>query len=171
MVKAKLLAMPFNEPKPSLNTAIDKINWSIRSSKQPSIGCSPFSKHFNRLPKLFWKSLVSHAINLDKGKSILSMDRTQDWGANDAFEDGYLENTVGDKRGYESDTSDKLDRNLQRAPLSNPFSQGGNLFRKTVNRREGELYFKPLGGKTIVGYKTYGYIRQWTCAKKIQFSF
>ena len=31
--------------------------------------------------------------------------------------------------------------------LSNPFSQGGNWFRKTANRRECETYFKPLGGK------------------------
>ena len=79
-VKAKLLAMSFNDPKPSLNTAIDKIIWNIRSTKQSSIGCSPFSKHFNRSPNTFWKTLVSHAISLDKGKSILTKDRTQDWG-------------------------------------------------------------------------------------------
>ena len=137
--------MSFNEPKPDLNTAIDKIIWNIRSTKQSSIGCSPFSKHFNRSPNTFWKSLVSQAISLDKEKSILSKDREQDWGADNAFEDGYLENIASDKRGYESDPSDKADRNLQRAPLSNPFSQGGNWFRKTVNRREGEPYFRPLG--------------------------
>ena len=79
-VKAKLLAMSFNDPKPSLNTAIDKIIWNIRSTKQSSIGCCPFSKHFNRSPNTFWKSLVSHAISLDKGKSILTKDRAQDWG-------------------------------------------------------------------------------------------
>ena len=141
--------MSLNEPKPSLNTSIDKIIWYIRSTKQSSIGCSPFARHFNRFPNTFWKSLVSHAISLDKGKSILSKDRAQDWGADDAFEDGYLENIASDKRGYESDPSDKADRNLQRAPLSNPFSQGGNWFRKTVNRREGEPYFKPLGGKPL----------------------
>ena len=49
-VKAKLISMSFNEPKPSLSTAIDKIIWNIRSTKQSSIGCSPFSKHFNRSP-------------------------------------------------------------------------------------------------------------------------
>ena len=141
--------MSFNDPKPSLNTAIDKIIWNIRSTKQSSIGCSPFSKHFNRSPNTFWKSLVSHAISLDKGKLILSKDRVQDWGADDAFEDGYLENRAMDERGYESDPADKADRNLQRAPLANPFSQGGNWFRRTVNRREGEPYFKPLGGKPL----------------------
>ena len=148
-VKAKLLAMSFNDPKPSLNTAIDKIIWNIRSTKQSSIGCSPFSKHFNRSPNTFWKSLVSHAISLDKGKSILTKDRAQDWGADDAFEDGYLEDRAIDERGYESDPAEKVDRNLQRAPLSNPFSQGGNWFRKTVHRREGEPYFKPLGSKPL----------------------
>ena len=141
--------MSFKEPKPSLNTAIDKIIWNIRSTKQSSIGCFPFSKHFSRSPNTFWKSLVSHAISLAKGKSILSKNRAQDLGADDAFEDGYLENIASDKRGYESDPSDKADRNLQRAPLSNPFSQGGKWFRKAVNRREGEPYFKPLGGKSL----------------------
>ena len=125
--------MAFNDPKPSLNTAIDKIIWNIRLTKQSFIGCSPFSKHFNRSPNTFLKSLVSHAISLDKGKSILSKNRAQDWGADDAFEDGYLENIATDKRGYESDPSDKVDRNLQRASLSNPFSQGGNWFMKTIN--------------------------------------
>ena len=50
-----------------------------------------------------------------------------------------------EERRYESDPADKADINLQRAPLSNPFSQGGNWFRRTVNRREGEPYFKPRG--------------------------
>ena len=98
---------------------------------------------------LIWKSLVSHAINLDKGKSIMSGERAQDRGANDTFEDSYLEKSMADKRGYESDPTDIPDRSFQRAPLSNPFSQGGNWFRKTVNRREGEPYFKPLGGTPL----------------------
>ena len=54
-----------------------------------------------------------------------------------------------EERGYESDPADKADRYLQRAPLSNRFSQGGNWFRRTANRREGEPYFKPLGGKPL----------------------
>ena len=110
-VKDKLLAMLFNEPRPSLNTTIDKNIWNIRSTIQSSIGCSPFPKHFNRSPDTFWKSLVSHAIILDKGKSILSKDREQDWGADDAFEDGYLKNIASDERWYEIDPSDKADRN------------------------------------------------------------
>ena len=91
--------MSFNDPKSSLNTAIDKIIWNIRSTKQSSIGCFPFSKHFNISPNTFLKSLVSLAICLDKGKSILTKDRAQDWGADDAFEDGYLEDRAIDERG------------------------------------------------------------------------
>ena len=102
-VKAKLLAMSFNEPKLSYNTSIDKIIWNIRSTKQSSIRCSPFARHFNRSPNTFRKSLVSHATSLNKGKSLLLKDRAQDWGADDAFEDGYLKNIASDKRGYESD--------------------------------------------------------------------
>ena len=60
-----------------------------------------------------------------------------------------MENTIKDKRGYESDPTDKTDQDLERAPLSDPFSQGGNWIRKTVNRREGEPYFKPLGRKPL----------------------
>ena len=71
-IKAKFIAMSFNESKPTLNAAIDKIIWNLHSTKQSSIGCSPFSNCFKKSPNTFWKSLVSHAINLDKGKSILS---------------------------------------------------------------------------------------------------
>ena len=150
-IKAIHLAMSFNEPKPTLNAAIDKSIWSIRSTKQTSIGCCSFSKHFIRSPTTFWKSLVSHANNLHKGKSIISRDRAQDWGINDTIEDSYLEIESADKRGNESDPTNKTDKDLQRAPQSNPFSQGGNWLRKTVNRREGEPYFKPLGGKPLSG--------------------
>ena len=41
------------------------------------------------------------------------------------------------------------DQVITRAPLSDPISQGGNWYRKTVSRREGQLYFKPLAGKPI----------------------
>ena len=37
----------------------------------------------------------------------------------------------------------------KRAPLSNPYTQGGKWFKKTVNRREGEPYFTTLGGKPL----------------------
>ena len=129
---------------------IKKIIWSLRSTKQRSIGCSHFEiKHFNRSPNKYWIYLVSHAINSDKGNSIVSKERAQGWGAKDIIEDGYLEKTIPDSKGYESDPIDMTDQVITRAPLSNPFSQGGNWYRKTVNRRERQLYFKSLGGKPI----------------------
>ena len=140
-IKAKLLAMSFNEPKPTLNAAIDKIIWNLRSTKKSSNGCSPFSKQFNRSPNTFWKSLVS--------QSVRSRVTAQNWGEDDTIEDDYLDNTVADKMGYESDPTDKPDLSLYRTPLSNPFSQGSNWFRKTINRREGDPYFKPFVGKPL----------------------
>ena len=105
--KANFMAISFNERKPTLNVAIDKIVWNIRSTKQSSIECSSFSKHFERLLNTIWKSLVSHAIELIKGNSIMSKDRSQEWGTDDNIEDGYLENSVADKRGYENDPAAK----------------------------------------------------------------
>ena len=79
----------------------------------------------------------------------MSRDRAQNWGANDTIEKGYLDKSLADKGGYESDPNGKPELSLHRAPLSNPFSQGGIWFRKTVNRREGEPYFKSFGGKPL----------------------
>ena len=138
------MAMSFNEPKPTLNAAIDRIIYNLRSTKQPSIECFPFSKHFNRSPNTFWKSLVLHAINLDKGKSIVSKERAQDWGANDIVEDGYLEETIPDSRGYESDPNDKTDQVIPRAPLSNPFSQGDNCVGRQLTEGKTNRTLKPL---------------------------
>ena len=101
------MTMWFNERKLTLNVAIDKIIWNIRSTKQSSIGCSLFSKHFKQSLNTFWKSLVSHATNLYKGNSIMSRGRSQEWGTDVNIEDGYLENSVADKRGYESDPTEK----------------------------------------------------------------
>ena len=52
----------------------------------------------------------------------MSRDRSQEWGTDDNIEDGYLENSIADKSGYESDTTKKTDQDLRSAPLSNPFS-------------------------------------------------
>ena len=46
---------------------------------------------------------------------------------------------------------DKIISNIRSTrPLSNPFSQGVNWFGKTVNSRQGELYFKRLAGKPLL---------------------
>ena len=66
----------------------------------------------------------------------MSRDRAQNWGANDTIEKGYLDKSLADKGGYESDPNGKPELSLHRAPLSNPFSQG-------------EPYFKSFGGKPL----------------------
>ena len=83
--------------------------------------------------------MVSHAISLDKGKSILSKDRAQDWGADDAFEDGYLENRAMEEKGYESDPADKAEE-ISSEPHCQTFSAkevtglGGQLTGGRANR-------------------------------------
>ena len=73
----------------------------------------------------------------------------QDWGTNDDTENGCLEETKPDNKGYESDPTDKPLQVALRAPLSNLFTQEGKWFRKTVNRKEDQPYIKTLGGKPI----------------------
>ena len=145
---AKLMAMSFNELKPTFRAAIDKIIWNLRSNKQPSSWCTPISKHFNISPNTLRNFLVSHAIDLDKGKSTMSKGRAKDSGKQQHR--GRIPTwNYTRHRGYESDPTDKTEQIVTRAPLSNPFNQGGNWYRKTVNKREGQPYFKPVGGKPI----------------------
>ena len=76
--------------------------------------------------------------------------RAHHWRPNDDTDDGYLDETRPDNTGYESDPTEKPTPVTTRAPLSNPlFAHGGNWFRKTVNRKEKQQYFKPLNGKTV----------------------
>ena len=77
----------------------------------------------------------------------MSKEKAQDLLANYSTEDGYLEEIIPDNSGDECDPTDKIDQIILRAPLS--FNQGGNWYRRTVNRREGQRYFKPLGEKLI----------------------
>ena len=76
--KQKLIVITFNKPKTILIVAIDKIICNIRSTKQSSLGRTFSLKHFNNLPYNFSKSLVSPAIGLDEGKSIMSKERAQE---------------------------------------------------------------------------------------------
>ena len=73
--------MSLEQQKPSLQTAISKIIWNLRSSFQSKIKCSPFKVHFNRKPNTIWKQLASSKLSggfLDKEKSILSRERALD---------------------------------------------------------------------------------------------
>ena len=57
-VKSKLLTMSFDLPKHSLNSSIKKIIWNL-ITKQASMGCTPFKKHFNRMANTRWKNRIS----------------------------------------------------------------------------------------------------------------
>ena len=80
----------------------------------------------------------------------MAKSRADDCGSNDDTEDGYLDETRPDNKGYESDPTENSTPVTTRAPLSNHlFAQGGNWYRKTVKSKEGQPYFRPLNGKKI----------------------
>ena len=58
-VKTKLLAMPQEQQKYTLQNAVSKIIWNLRLSCQSKIKCSPFEIHFNRKPNTIWIQLAS----------------------------------------------------------------------------------------------------------------
>ena len=55
--------MSLEQQKPTLQTAISKIIWNLRSSFQSKIKCSPFEIHFNRKPNTIWKQLASSKLS------------------------------------------------------------------------------------------------------------
>ena len=78
--------------KRTLQNAVSKIIWNLRSSYQSKLKCSPFEVHFNRKSNTTWKQLASGKPSfgiLDKVKSILSKERAKDWKSDDRIEDGY----------------------------------------------------------------------------------
>ena len=73
--------MSLEQQTPTLQFAISKIIWNLRSSFQSKTKCSPFEIHFNRKPNTIWKQLASSKLSggfLNKGKSILSKQRALD---------------------------------------------------------------------------------------------
>ena len=160
-VKIKLLAMSLEQQKPTLQIAISKIIWNLRSSFQSKIKCSPFEIHFNRKPNTIWKQLASNKLSggfLDKGKSILSRERALDWNADDRIEDGYKDLLVPKKnqspleKGYDSDLPTTSKPSSSRVALNSPFK--GNLLRKTNGSINGNPFYKQLGQKIINSTKS-----------------
>ena len=49
-VKIKLLAISQEHQKRTLQNAVSKVIWNLRSSYQSKIKCSPFEIHYNRKP-------------------------------------------------------------------------------------------------------------------------
>ena len=160
-VKIKLLAMSLEQQKPTLQTAISKITWNLRSSFQSKIKCSPFEIHFNRKPNTIWKQLASSKLSggfLDKVKSILSREKAHDWNADDRIEDGYKDSLVPKKnqspleKGYDSDHLTTPKPSSSRVSLNSPFK--GNLLRKTNGSINGNPFYKQLGQKIINSTKS-----------------
>ena len=60
-VKIKLLAMSLDQQKPTLQLAISKIIWNLRSLFQSKINCSPFEIYFNRKPNTIFSRLPLHS--------------------------------------------------------------------------------------------------------------
>ena len=91
-VKIKLLAISQEHHKCTRQNAVSKIIWNSHSSYQSKIKCSPFEIHYNRKPNTLWKQLASGKPSIrisDKGKSILSKERANDWNSHDRLEEGY----------------------------------------------------------------------------------
>ena len=160
-VKIKLLAMSIEQQRLTLQFAISKIVWNLRSSCQSKIKCSPFEIHFNRKPNTIWKQLASSNLSggfLDKGKSILSKERAFDWNADDRIEDGYKDCLVPKKnqspleKGYDSDHPADSKPSCSRVSLKSLFK--GNLLRKTNGSINGNLLYKQLGQKIINSTKS-----------------
>ena len=58
-VKIKLLAISQEHQKCTLQNAVSKTIWNLRSSYQSKIKCSPFEIHYNRKPNTIWKQFAS----------------------------------------------------------------------------------------------------------------
>ena len=89
----------------------------------------------------------------DKEKSILSKERTNDWNADDRFEDGYKDNMISKKnqqaseKGCDTDYAATSKSHTDRIPLQSLFK--GKILRKrnrTINR---DPFFKELS-KSII---------------------
>ena len=157
-VKIKLLAISQEHQKCTLQKAVSKIIWSLRSSYQSKIKCSPFENHYNRKPNTIWKQLASGKPSfgiLDKGKSILSKERANDWNSDDRLEDGYMDdlivivkkNQTPIEMGYDTDHASSSKIKSDRIPLQSPFK--GKILRKTNGNINRDCFYKELKKRII----------------------
>ena len=126
------------------------------SSYQSKIKCSPFEFHYNRKPNTIWKYLASGKPSfgfLDKGKSILSKERANDWNSDDRLEDGYKDDLVAKKnqtpieKGYYTDYASSSKIKSDRIPLQSPFK--GKILRKTNGNINRDCFYKELNKRII----------------------
>ena len=155
-VKVKLLAISKEHHKTTLQNAVSKIIWNLRSTFQSKIKCSPFEIHYNRKPNTIWKQLASGKPSfgiLDKGKSIVSKDRAKDWNADDRIEDGYKDDLIAKKnqnpteKGYDTDYASSSKTTQNRRPIESPFK--GKILRKTNGNINRDCFYKELNKRII----------------------
>ena len=153
--------MSLEQQKPTLQFAISRIIWNLRSSFQSKIKCSPFEIHFNRKSNTIWKQLASRKLSgeiLDKGKSVLSKESAFDWNADDRIEDGYKDCLVPKKnqspleKGYDSDHPRASKPSSSRVSLNSPSKL--KLLRKTNGSKNGNPFNKQLGQNIINSSKS-----------------
>ena len=155
-MKIKLLAISKEHHKCTLQNAVSKIIWNLRSTYQSKIKCSPFEIHYNRKPNTIWKQLASGKPSfgiLDKGKSILSKERAKDWNADDRLEDGYKDGLIAKKnqtpteKGYDTDYASSSKITPNRLPIKSPFK--GKILRKTNGNINRDCFYKELNKRII----------------------
>ena len=155
-VKIKLLAISKEHDKSTLQNAVSKIIWNLRSSYQSKIKCSPFEIHYNRKPNTIWKQLASGKPSfgiLDKGKSILSKERAKDWNADDRLEDGYKDDLIAKKnqnpteKGYDTDYASSSKIIANRLPIKSPFKS--KILRKSNGNINRDCFYKEINKRII----------------------
>ena len=143
-VKIKLLAISQEHQKCTLQKAVSKIIWNLRSSYKSKIKCSPFEIHYNRKPNTIWKQLASVKPSIgisDKGKSILSKERAN------KYELVAKKNLTPAEKGYDTDYAPSSKTKSDRRPLQSPFR--GKLLRKTNGNINRDCFCKELSKRNI----------------------
>ena len=155
-VKIKLLSISREHQKCTLQNAVSKIIWNLRSSYQSKIKCSPFEIHYNKKSNTIWKQLASgkHSFGvLDKGKFILSKEQANDWNSDNRLEDGYKDDLIAKKnqtpieKGYDTDYASSSKIKSDRIPLQSHFK--GKILRKTNGKINLDCFYKELNKRII----------------------
>ena len=154
-MKIKLLAISQEQQKCTLQKAVSKNIWNLRSFYQSKIKCSLFEIHLNRKLNTICKQLASGKPSIgisDKGKSILSKERANDWNTDDRFEDGYKDNLIWKKnqpaseKGYDTDYAATSKTHTDRVHLQSPFK---GVLRKTNGTINRDPFYKELNKRII----------------------
>ena len=115
-----------------------------------------FGIHYNRKPNIIWKQLVSGKPFfgiLDKGNSILSKERANNWNSDDRLEDGNKDDLVAKKnqtpieKGYDTDYASSSKTKSDRISLQSPFK--GKTLRKKNGNINRDCFYQELNKRII----------------------